>query len=78
MFTAINDGLRQALKTDDKVVCFGEDVGFGGVFRCTVDLREEFGADRVFNTPLAEQGVCVCVWSTAKAYGTATSEYVCV
>ena len=36
---------------------FGEDVGFGGVFRCTVGLQEEFGKHRVFNTPLCEQGI---------------------
>ena len=35
----------------------GEDVGFGGVFRCSVGLQEEFGKDRVFNTPLCEQGI---------------------
>lgn len=34
---------------------FGEDVAFGGVFRCSVDLREKFGEHRVFNTPLSEQ-----------------------
>jgi 2-oxoisovalerate dehydrogenase E1 component beta subunit len=33
------------------------DVGFGGVFRCSVGLQEEFGRDRVFNTPLCEQGI---------------------
>jgi 2-oxoisovalerate dehydrogenase E1 component beta subunit len=36
---------------------FGEDVKFGGVFRCTVGLNEKFGTDRVFNTPLSEQGI---------------------
>lgn len=36
---------------------FGEDVGFGGVFRCTMNLKNRFGADRVFNTPLCEQGI---------------------
>ncbi|KDD73200.1 transketolase, partial [Helicosporidium sp. ATCC 50920] len=36
---------------------FGEDVSFGGVFRCTVGLAERFGRDRCFNTPLCEQGI---------------------
>ena len=34
---------------------FGEDVSFGGVFRCTVGLSDKFGRHRVFNTPLCEQ-----------------------
>lgn len=34
---------------------FGEDVSFGGVFRCTTGLVDRFGKDRVFNTPLCEQ-----------------------
>jgi 2-oxoisovalerate dehydrogenase E1 component beta subunit len=38
-------------------VIFGEDVGFGGVFRCTMGLQERFGKNRVFNTPLTEQGI---------------------
>ena len=57
LFTAVNDAMRIALETDPTAIVFGEDVGFGGVFRCTVDLKEKFGADRVFNTPLCEQGV---------------------
>lgn len=36
---------------------FGEDVAFGGVFRCTTNLADEFGPARVFNTPLTEQGI---------------------
>jgi len=57
MFMAINDAMRVALATDDSCVLFGEDVGFGGVFRCSTNLRDEFGKDRVFNTPLSEQGL---------------------
>ena len=57
LFTAVNDAMRVALRDDPSAVVFGEDVAFGGVFRCTMGLREEFGEDRVFNTPLCEQGI---------------------
>lgn len=57
LFTAVNDAMRIALRTDPTAVVFGEDVGFGGVFRCSVGLQEEFGKHRVFNTPLCEQGI---------------------
>ncbi|KAK5095934.1 hypothetical protein LTS08_007815 [Lithohypha guttulata] len=46
-----------ALRENEKVLCFGEDVAFGGVFRCTMGLRTEFGDARVFNTPITEQGI---------------------
>ncbi|KAF0977881.1 hypothetical protein FDP41_003203 [Naegleria fowleri] len=54
---SINMALKQAMERDPKALVFGEDVAFGGVFRCTVDLKEQFGRDRVFNTPLSEQGI---------------------
>lgn len=57
LVTAVNDGMRVAMQTDDHACVFGEDVGFGGVFRAAVNLQDEFGADRVFNTPLCEQGI---------------------
>lgn len=57
LFTAINDAMRVALQTDPTTVVFGEDVGFGGVFRCSMGLQEEFGSNRVFSTPLCEQGI---------------------
>jgi 2-oxoisovalerate dehydrogenase E1 component beta subunit len=56
-FTAINNALDIALGADPKAVIFGEDVAFGGVFRCTMNLREKHGSSRVFNTPLSEQGI---------------------
>jgi 2-oxoisovalerate dehydrogenase E1 component beta subunit len=55
---AVNDALRLAMRKDPDVVVLGEDVGkFGGVFRATQGLQEEFGADRVIDTPLAEGGI---------------------
>ncbi|CAF9907325.1 MAG: hypothetical protein HETSPECPRED_007100 [Heterodermia speciosa] len=57
LFQAINGALTHALRTDERVLVFGEDVAFGGVFRCTVNLATEFGSERVFNTPLSEQGI---------------------
>lgn len=39
MFQAINDALDIALRDDESAVIFGEDVGFGGVFRCTLNLQ---------------------------------------
>nr|P9WF02.1 RecName: Full=2-oxoisovalerate dehydrogenase subunit beta, mitochondrial; Flags: Precursor [Thermochaetoides thermophila DSM 1495] len=57
LFQAINDALSTALAEDESVLIFGEDVAFGGVFRCTTKLAETYGGDRVFNTPLTEQGI---------------------
>lgn len=57
MFTAINNAMDIALATDDSTLLFGEDVAFGGVFRCSLNLKNKYGADRVFNTPLCEQGI---------------------
>ncbi|EEP76260.1 2-oxoisovalerate dehydrogenase beta subunit [Uncinocarpus reesii 1704] len=57
LYQSINSALRTALSADERVLLFGEDVAFGGVFRCSVDLQTEFGSERVFNTPLTEQGI---------------------
>ncbi|NIK13345.1 alpha-ketoacid dehydrogenase subunit beta [Alkalibacillus sp. S2W] len=58
MIQAITNALQTELKNDEDVLVFGEDVGQnGGVFRATEGLQEEFGEDRVFDTPLAESGI---------------------
>mmetsp|Transcript_126980 Transcript_126980/g.270733 ORF Transcript_126980/g.270733 Transcript_126980/m.270733 type:complete len:796 (-) Transcript_126980:233-2620(-) len=57
MVAAINDALSIALASDPRSVLFGEDVAFGGVFRCSVGLREKHGAHRVLNAPVAEQAI---------------------
>ncbi len=55
MIEAIRDGLAEELRRDPAVIVLGEDVGEkGGVFLATQGLWQEFGADRVIDTPLAE------------------------
>ncbi len=55
---AVNDALKLEMRRDERVVVLGEDVGkFGGVFRATQGLYDEFGGDRVVDTPLAESGI---------------------
>ena len=58
MVQAINDALRIEMRRDDRVVVLGEDVGkVGGVFRATAGLLDEFGDERVIDTPLSEGGI---------------------
>ncbi len=55
LLEAVTQALAYALRTDKEVVVFGEDVGKnGGVFRATASLQEQFGEERVFDSPLAE------------------------
>jgi 2-oxoisovalerate dehydrogenase E1 component beta subunit len=58
MVQAINDALRTSMRGDQRVVIMGEDVGkVGGVFRVTAGLFDEFGGERVIDTPLSENGI---------------------
>lgn len=55
---AITEGLRAAMTQDSSVMLMGEDIAqLGGVFRVTEGLQEEFGPNRVIDTPLAESGI---------------------
>ncbi|RKD94036.1 alpha-ketoacid dehydrogenase subunit beta [Halopiger aswanensis] len=55
---AVRDGLYTEMARDEDVVVMGEDVGKnGGVFRATEGLYDEFGENRVIDTPLAESGI---------------------
>nr|CAB3225242.1 2-oxoisovalerate dehydrogenase subunit beta, mitochondrial [Phallusia mammillata] len=54
---SLTSAMDISLREDPTTLIFGEDVAFGGVFRCTKGLRDEYGSDRVFNTPLCEQGI---------------------
>jgi pyruvate dehydrogenase E1 component beta subunit len=66
---SVRDGLYTEMQKDDEVIVLGEDVGKnGGVFRATEGLYDEFGEDRVIDTPLAESGIIGCSVGMA-AYG---------
>ncbi|MGH2661863.1 MAG: alpha-ketoacid dehydrogenase subunit beta [Actinomycetota bacterium] len=58
LVTTIHDTLFDEMKSDDRVVVMGEDVGArGGVFRATAGFLDEFGEQRVIDTPLAESSI---------------------
>ncbi|WP_158737133.1 alpha-ketoacid dehydrogenase subunit beta [Alteribacillus sp. YIM 98480] len=58
MIQGINDAMRTMLAEDENVLVMGQDVGVnGGVFRATEGLYEEFGKERIIDTPLAESGI---------------------
>ncbi len=58
LLESVRDALRVQMRADRRVVVLGEDVGkFGGVFRATSGLFDEFGGDRVIDTPLSEPGI---------------------
>jgi pyruvate/2-oxoglutarate/acetoin dehydrogenase E1 component len=54
---AVADGLRRAMREDERVWILGEDVAEGGAYGATQGLREEFGASRVRNTPISEAAI---------------------
>lgn len=58
MIEAIREAHDVAMAADEKVVVYGEDVGyFGGVFRCTAGLQEKYGKSRCFDAPINEAGI---------------------
>jgi len=79
LMQTIGNTLDIALKSDDSSILFGEDVKFGGVFRCSTDLdgkslNSKYGTDRVFNTPLSEQGIAGFAIGYATTGATAIAE----
>jgi 2-oxoisovalerate dehydrogenase E1 component beta subunit len=63
---AISAALRDELRADERVIVMGEDIGvFGGAFKVTDGFVDEFGADRVMDTPLAESGIIGCAVGAA-------------
>jgi pyruvate/2-oxoglutarate/acetoin dehydrogenase E1 component len=53
---ALNDALRSEMRRDERVVLMGEDIGIGGVYTVTRGLLDEFGKQRVVDTPISEAG----------------------
>src|SRR5207237_727501 len=54
---ALNQALREELQADPNVFIMGEDIGHhGGIFRVTKDLIDEFGPQRIRDTPISESG----------------------
>ncbi|KAK3603004.1 hypothetical protein CHS0354_016820 [Potamilus streckersoni] len=74
LFQSINSAMDNALEQDPTAVLFGEDVAFGGVFRCSIGLKDKYGKDRVFNTPLSEQGIVAFGIGLAVVGATAIAE----
>ena len=69
MIEAINDAHRVMMERDPDIVVFGEDVGFfGGVFRATAGLQQQFGKTRCFDAPISEGGIVATAVGMA-AYG---------
>jgi pyruvate dehydrogenase E1 component beta subunit len=64
---AVAAALAQEMARDDRVVLLGEDVGSGGVFKTTGGLRERFGPDRVWDTPISEQAIAGAAMGAAMA-----------
>jgi acetoin:2,6-dichlorophenolindophenol oxidoreductase subunit beta len=64
---AVAAALAQEMARDERVVLLGEDVASGGVFKTTGGLRERFGPDRVWNTPISEQAIAGAAMGAAMA-----------
>jgi pyruvate/2-oxoglutarate/acetoin dehydrogenase E1 component len=63
---AISDAMREEMRADERVFVMGEDIGvFGGAFKVTDGFHDEFGADRVMDTPLAESAIIGCAIGAA-------------
>jgi pyruvate/2-oxoglutarate/acetoin dehydrogenase E1 component len=65
--TAVNGALARAMRADERVIVLGEDVAEGGPYLATSGLAEEFGTERVLNTPISEGAACGVAIGAAQA-----------
>jgi pyruvate dehydrogenase E1 component beta subunit len=63
----VNGALARAMRADPRVIVLGEDVAEGGPYQATAGLAEEFGTERVLNTPISEGAVCGVAVGAAQA-----------
>src|ERR1017187_2627876 len=63
----VNDALARAMRADERVIVLGEDVAEGGPYTATAGLAQEFGTERVRNTPISEGAVCGVAIGAAQA-----------
>ena len=55
---AIREAMTEEMRRDPSVILYGEDVAnFGGIFRITAGLKEQFGDERVFDSPISENAI---------------------
>src|SRR5512135_2360095 len=68
---ALREGMREEMRRDPRVFCIGEDIGveggFGGAFTVTLKLSEEFGHDRILDTPISETAIAGAAIGAAMA-----------
>ena len=67
MIAAINRTLAEAMRGDERVLVLGEDVAEGGPYTATAGLAEEFGTERVVNTPISEAAITGVAIGAAQA-----------
>ena len=67
MIAAINRTLAEALRADERVLVLGEDVAEGGPYTATAGLADEFGVERVVNTPISEAAITGVAIGAAQA-----------
>ena len=73
----IREGMSIRMREDPNVILFGEDVGkFGGCFGVSMGMFDEFGPERVRDTPISEGAIIGCAVGSAAAMNQITAEYL--